>query len=380
MPSHRERVVAALHHEETDRVPIDFGAGPATMIHPEAYEKLLDHLGFDREPLVDGPQGEGQVVVPSERVLSRFDVDVRGIRVPEPHTMVGPNGFIDEWGVRWAKAHATAPFIVAEGPLQHLAEPTEDDLDRIPWPITDDLRRLTGLRERAESLRSLDFAVVLDLPNASFAQAQRIRGFVEFLEDLLVNPTFAAALLERVTDSLCGMASVVMNEVAGGIDGVSFLDDLGTQTGPMLSLDLYRRMLRSHHARFIQTLRSHTRATVIMHSDGAIRDFLGDLVDIGVEAINPVQVSAAGMEPAELKRQFGRNLAFWGGIDTHHVLPTGSPGEVEATVDALAEGGREFATSWPRYHPQMWWPCSTRHPGTLGKLPGCPGPPLPGLR
>jgi len=191
--------------------------------------------------------------------------------------MVGPNDFVDEWGVRWAQAHSRAPFIVVQGPLQHLAEPSETDLDAIAWPGAGDPWRITGLREQAKAFRASDYAVVLNLPNGSFAQSQRVRGFVEFMEDLLVNPTLAVALLDRVTDSLCRMAAAVLNEVGDVIDAVSFLDDLGTQTAPMLGIDLYRRLIRPYHARFIEALHMHTSAQVIMHSDGSIRDFLATL-------------------------------------------------------------------------------------------------------
>ena len=344
MLAHRERVLKALNHEETDRVPIDFGGGPATQIHPDAYSALLEYLDFEPESTNEGPRGEGQVVLPSDRVLRRFDVDVRGVRIAEKHRARTDYSYLDDWGVVWKKAHRTAAYINVEGPLQALDRPSSRDLDVIDWPFAEPDDAVAGLRERAERIRrDGDFAVVLNLPNCSFAQSQRVRGFSEFLEDLLVNRLFSEALLDHVTEALCRLAGAALDAVGDLADVVSFMDDLGTQTGPMLRPELYRNLVKPHHARFVETLHAHTRAPVLMHSDGAIRDLLGDLIDVGVQAINPVQVSAAGMEPARLKQEFGAHLAFWGGIDTHHLLPRGTPDdvadEVRLRISDLGRGG-----------------------------------------
>ncbi|MDA1258124.1 MAG: hypothetical protein O3C10_09840, partial [Chloroflexi bacterium] len=347
--SHRERVVRALNHEETDRVPIDFGGGPATQIHPDAYVRLLAHLGFQSEELIEGVRGEGQVVVPSDEVLERFDVDVRSAHLGQPdvrpRTRIDDLSYFDDWGVRWEKAHFTAPDINIEGPLQTLVDPAPSSVDSIEWPVPDDPGRVRGLRDRVEELRrNTDYAIILGLPNSTFALSQRLRGFTELLEDLLLNEAFAKALQERVTDVICGIAETALKEVGDLIDGVSFGDDMGIQTQSFVSRDLYRRMLKPHHARFVDTLHRLTDARVIMHSDGSIYEILGDIIDCGVDVINPVQTNADGMDPGRLKAEFGNDVCFWGGIDTQRVLPFGSPEEVAQEVrDSAAAGG----TSWP---------------------------------
>ncbi|MBI4220130.1 MAG: hypothetical protein HY682_08320 [Chloroflexi bacterium] len=346
--SHRERVIRALNNEETDRVPIDFGGGPATQIHPDAYLALLRHLGFESEELVEGERGEGQVVRPSERVLEHFDIDVRGFGLNDPESSprqyTGHNCYIDEWGVTWHKASFSAPWINVKGPLQDLAEPTPRDVQAMRWPSGSDPSRVRGLRERIERMRrETDYAIVLNLPNSNFALAQRIRGFTEFFEDLLLNPAFANALQERITDVICDIAALALNEVGDIIEGVSFGDDMGIQTQSFMSRDLYRQMVKPHHARFVEKLRNRTHAKVIMHSDGAIYDLLPDLIDCGVQVINPVQVNAEGMNPDRLKQEFGRDLCFWGGVDTQKVLPYGSArdvaDEVRRRLGDLGQGG-----------------------------------------
>ena len=335
--THRERVVRALNHEETDRLPIDFGGGPATQIHPTAYSNLLAKLGFEEENQPVSHRGEGQVVGPSERVLKHFDVDVRGFYTAEPDSSIGrpltESSYIDEWGATWDKAFLLAPYINVLGPLQHLSDPVSADVDSIPWPVPDDPGRIRGLRAKIEAAKAEgDYATVLNLPNSSFALSQRIRGFSELLEDLLLNQAFAEALQERVADVICGIAELALGEVGDIIDGVSFGDDMGTQTQSYMSPDLYSSMLKKHHARFVGTLHANTEAKVIMHSDGAIRQLIPDLIDCGVDVINPVQVNADGMDPEKLKQDFGNELSFWGGIDTQIVLPFGTPEDVAAAV------------------------------------------------
>ena len=335
--SHRDRVRKALNHEDTDRVPIDFGGGPATQIHPTAYSNLLKHLGFPEEDLPVSHRGEGQVVAPSEKILEYFDVDVRGFYTSTPDSSIGqplgPTRYSDEWGVEWDKSDVMHPYINVLGPLQHISEPVVADVETISWPGPDDLGRVRGLRARIEQVReNSDYAVVLNLPNSTFALTQRVRGFVETLEDLLLNEAFAEALQERITDVICGIATLALTEVGDLIDGVSFGDDMGVQNQSYMSDELYKKMVKPHHRRFVDTLHKHTDAKVITHSDGSIRELIPDFIDIGIDVINPVQVSATGMEPEQLNHDFGKDLAFWGGIDTQHVLPFGTAEDVVKAV------------------------------------------------
>ena len=342
--SHRDRVRKALNHEDTDRVPVDFGGGPATQIHPTAYSNLLKHLGFPEENLPVSHRGEGQVVAPSEKILEYFDVDVRGFYTSAPDSSIGKSlgktRYSDEWGVEWDKSDVMHPYINVLGPLQHITEPVVADVDSIPWPIPDDPGRVRGLRDKIENLRdNTDYAVVLNLPNSTFALTQRVRGFVETLEDLLLNEAFAEALQERITDVICGIATLALTEVGDLIDGVSFGDDMGVQNQSYMSDELYKKMVKPHHRRFVDTLHKNTDAKVITHSDGSIRELIPDFIDIGIDVINPVQVSATGMEPEQLNRDFGNDLAFWGGIDTQHVLPFGTASDV---VEAVQERRKDL--------------------------------------
>ncbi len=337
--THRERVVRALNHEETDRVPVDFGGSHETGIQADAYVALLDYLGFEPEfPEGGWSSDEEATIVPGEKVLHRFDVDVRGVdaRIPgvDVRTAIDANTARDGWGVVWKRSDASSPYINVRGPLQHLDVPSSGDIEALPWPDGDYGESVDGLRHRLQQMRDgTDYAIVLRLRNVgTLYLAQRLRGFAEYLQDMILNPGFVEELQERATEMACAFAAVVVGEVGDLIDGVSFGDDLGIQTQTMMSPDLYRKMQKPYHARFVDAIHRNTDAKVIIHSCGAIRPLLGDLIDCGVQVINPVQVNAAGMDPGELKRDFGDDLSFWGGIDTQRLLPTGSPKDVADEV------------------------------------------------
>jgi len=353
--THRERVLTALNHEETDRVPIDFGGSHDTAVNVHAYIALLKHLGFESEIRDEWERGAVETVIPSERVLRHFDIDVRGeeanIRDVDSATMLDENSFVNGWGVISRRAHAGAPFMIVEGPLQRLDDPTPADVESLPWPDSDNVVDLTGLRDRIERLRNqTDCALVVKLRNVgAFNLAQRLRGFTEFLEDLVINPAFAEALHDRLTDLICRFAATVLDEVGDLVDGASFADDLGIQTQTLLGPELYRSSVKPHHARLVETVHAHTDAKMIMHSCGSIRALLGDLIDCGIQVINPVQVNAEGMDSKELKREFGKDLCFWGGVDTQNVLPYGSPAdvaqEVRRRIADLGPGGGYVLTA-----------------------------------
>jgi uroporphyrinogen decarboxylase len=150
--------------------------------------------------------------------------------------------------------------------------------------------------------------------------------------DLADNHAFVEALLERTTTLQVAANEIILNELGSLVDVVYTSDDLGGQGGPLMSPACYRRLFSPHFARLWRHIRSRTPAFLMHHCCGSVHAFLADFVDLGVQALNPVQVSAADMEPARLKREFGRCLALWGGVDTRTVMPRGSAADVRAEV------------------------------------------------
>lgn len=338
----RERMLTALRHQEADRVPIDLGGG-TTGIEVEAYDRLKPLLGF---------QGQTRTFVRDhveidEPILQRFGVDTRYVRVGPPRgyrLQLDPdNSYVDIWGTRWRKPVSSLYYDMVEFPIK---DATMDDLRRYRWPDPHDPGRTDGLRERARRLaEETDHAVVLDVTGFGvFEQGWALRGFENFLADLIAEPEFAEALIQGVADYQIALYDHVLAEVGPYVQVVMVAEDLGTQTAPMVSPKTYRRMIKPAQKRVWQFIKSRTDAQLFLHSCGSVRAFIPDLIEIGVDILNPVQVAATGMDPKELKAEFGKDLTFWGGgCDTQKVLTFGTPDEVEAEVRQriaeLAPGG-----------------------------------------
>lgn len=338
----RERVLASLRHKEPDRVPIDLGAG-TTGIEVEAYDRLKALLGlkgqtktFVRDHVeVDDP------------ILQQFGIDTRYVRVGGPRghrvRIEADNSYLDIWGVRWQKPASSLYWDMVAHPI---AEPTLEALAAYRWPDPHDPGRTDGIRDRARTLSGQgEYAVVLDNTGfGAFEQGWALRGFENFYMDMVAEPKFAEALIQGVADYQVALYEHVLEEVGPYVDVVMVAEDLGSQDGPLISPETYRRMVKPAQKRVWQFIKSRTDAKLFLHSCGSVRRFIPDLIEIGVDILNPIQVAAAGMDPKELKREFGNDLTFWGGgCDTQRVLTFGTPDDVEREVRRrireLAPGG-----------------------------------------
>ena len=341
--THRQRVLATLNHEEPDRVPRDLGQGHASSIVDVAYARLVEHLGLQEQDADSVIDPFSRCVFPSEAVLRRFDIDCRALPLSlVGHEMLDANTYRDEWGTLSARAEG-GQFIFKEGPFQR-KEPTLAELEAYAWPDPRNPTRIEGLRETAIKIRQeTDYATVLPFPYAALTQVQGMRGFAEFLEDLAVRPVLAEAILEHNMMVNIGILEFLLDEVGDYVDVVTFGDDIGSTNSLMMSLEMYRRQLKPFHRRLVEAIKRKTDAKIVMHNDGAIYPMIPDIIDIGFDCLNPVQVSARGMETDRLKAEFGADLSFWGAIDTNFALPRGTPEDVRSEVGKrikdLAPGG-----------------------------------------
>ena len=344
--THRERVNKALNHEEADRVPRDMGgAGPAN-INITAYTNLVEHLGLQEQAGEIRTRSPNLTAAISEAILSRFDIDTRPLAVGKPdvnrEVVLDEHSYRDEWGVIWVRPEG-GHYINTVGPFQ-AKEPALSDLEEYNWPNPRDPGRVKGLKERAIKLREeTDFAIVLSLPFSIVRECQRVRGFAEWMEDLLINPALAEAVMEHTLMVAAGTAEFLLEEVGEYVDVVLFPDDMGFQDRPYMRPELYRQKVKPYHRRLVDAIKSKTKAKVLMHSDGSVYAIIPDLIDVGIDALNPVQVSANDMGSERLKAEFGGSLSFWGAIDTHWALPSGTPedvrNEVKTRMRDLAPGG-----------------------------------------
>ena len=219
-----------------------------------------------------------------------------------------------------------------------LANAASQDLDRFAWPDPDDPGWSRGLLEEARGIRQdSDYALVLSLPVGFAHQSQFLRGYDQWLVDCALDPSFVGRLMDHVIEIHMQVATNLLTELGDLLDVVLYADDMGFQDRPILSPGMFRRLIKPRQKRFLEHIKARTAAKVLYHTCGSIYTLIPDFIEAGVDVLNPVQTTAAQMDPARLKREFGRDLAFWGAVDTQHLLPQASPDEVKTRVRELVE-------------------------------------------
>ena len=346
--THRERLLATLNHEEPDRVPIDLGGAEFTSITWPAYENLKQYLGLEHETQIMSMIHS--VVHPDEAVLQRFDVDMRNVmpggyegghqKTLDEHT------FVDIFDVTWKRTAGTddVHFLHVDGPFYK--DLTIDLVESFDWPDPANPGNVNGIKDRVREIKaSGDYAVCLYLPGGFVHRGYAMRGFENYLKDLYKNREALTRMMDRLCDYWVGVAEATINEAgAGNIDVVYFGEDLGTQEGCMFDPEgIYATLMKPRHRRMVETVKGLGVDKVCYHCCGSAYKFIPHMIDIGVDALNPVQVTAKMMEPERLKADFGDRLSFWGGINTQRILPFGTPQEVAAEtrriIDILGAGG-----------------------------------------
>jgi uroporphyrinogen decarboxylase len=347
----RERVSLALNHQEPDRIPIDLGGSIVTSITKSAYIDLKQFLGLPQEEikLLDYVQ---QLPYLTEDLLQRFQVDFRMLQLPAataPGLSIFEEGdylaFIDRWG---SKLHMPRQgglyFDWVDFPIQSASLQA---LDEYQWPRPDPLENNLRLRDQAKFLYEMtDYALVGSavIGGGIFEQPARTMGLENFLMALVSEPQFVDRLMDRITDIYIESCNNYLDLLGDYIQVFTFWDDICTQDGWMIRPDLYRQLIKPKQKRLVEAIKKKTQAKLFYHSCGATFDLIPDLIDLGFDILNPVQVSARGMDSKRLKQTFGKDIVFWGGgVDTQSVLPFGKPqdvvDEVKRRIDDLAPGG-----------------------------------------
>jgi uroporphyrinogen decarboxylase len=339
----RERVLCALNHEEPDRVPIFFGTSGVTTMNTAAYDRLKAHLGLKAE--TRSFWRALQYAILDEEVMARFHSDGRPlIPGPAPSTLsrdIAPGRFVDAWGITWRLQPGNHYYDIAEHPLRNAAV---DDVQRFAWPDLAHPSRFAGLRDKARAIREAGLAVVALSGISPFEFSYMLRGMDQWFLDLAADHEFVHALIRKLTDLMRSAVERLLDEAGDFIDVIVTGDDLGSQKAPLISTAMYRQLVKPYHAELLSVIKARSRAKVFYHSDGNIYPLLPDLLEIGVDLLNPVHVSAKDMgDTARLKREFGDRLSFCGAIDSQSVLPRGTPDvvrrEVRRRIKDLAPSG-----------------------------------------
>lgn len=336
--SSRERVLAALNFQETDRIPIDFGSTIVTTIYYTAYDDLKHELGLDHETVMLAKLK--RLAVPDPAILDRFHVDTRFLQLgvyDGDQKELDAHSYLDEWGTTWKQAE-DGHFLFVDGPFFNLKKPTAADLSRCNWPDPDNPGYYRGLAERAAKLREEgDHAIILNMPNGLVHQCQFLRGFGDWLKDLYKNKEFVAGLMDRISEHWIRVAENALDATQGNVDVLFFGDDLASQQAPLFNPEKYQEMVKPRHREMIDAVKARADVKVLYHSCGAVEPMIEHLIDVGVDALNPVQVSANNMAPEMLKQKYDGRISFWGGINTQRVLPLGTLEDVRAEVRKMIE-------------------------------------------
>jgi len=353
----RQRILAALNHQESDRIPIDLGSSLVTSITKAAYVPLREHLGYPPDEIVIYDEVQ-QLPYVNEDVLERFGVDTRMVQLPPTHVkgveIIDDGEYWAMWD-RWG-AKMRMP---KDKPLYYdwvdfpITELTPQTLEAYQWPELDPPELIAGLKERAEHLRATtDYALMGSavIGGGIFEQGCRIMGMESFMMSMLTDPTLSGKLADGITDIYIESVDRYLAEVGGLIDVFTFWDDVSTQQGWMINPQSYVDIIKPRQKRLFEAIKSRTDAKLFYHGCGAVYELIPHLIEIGVDIVNPVQVNAEGMDSARLKQAYGDDIVFWGGgVDTQKVLPFGTPDEVRDEVkrridDFAPGGGFVFAT------------------------------------
>jgi uroporphyrinogen decarboxylase len=341
----RERMLTALNHGVPDRIPIDLG-GFQTGIHKVAYKALLEYLGFDEEITILDPVQ--QLAVPSERVLEKFHIDTRYVIAHGPDSFKGGielnkrdgrlwHDLKDEFGVIWSMPDDQNLFMdISYSPL---ADATINDLLDYPFPDGGDPSRFTGVREKAlEIKQNTPYALSSGISGVVYEFCWYMRGLERWCIDMIENPEFCTALLDKTSQYWVDWMVGFLGEVGDLLDIIMIGDDLAGQGGPLFSPKFYREFVRPRQHRVIQTIKEHTNAKIWYHTCGSCVEYIPDLIEMEVDILNPVQTSAKNMKPEMLKEMFGKDIVFWGGgIDSQHILPFASQAEIRQEVQKNLE-------------------------------------------
>lgn len=310
----RERVLAAIEHRAPDRVPVDYWA------HAPVTERLMAALG----------------VGDYEALLTRLGVDLRNVRGavryigPEHHYL--PDGReCNVWGVPVTARGGTYASSVTGAPLATATTVREVEAHRLPDPGWWDYAPIAEACAAAG-----DHAVMGGAWSPFFCQAMYVMGMAELLEAMAARPAVAEALLTRIADFFLESSRRHFEAAAGRMDIFFMGDDYGGQTGPLISLAMFRRFIKPHLARLFAQAHDFG-LKVMLHSCGSVYAFIPDLLEIGLDVLDPVQVRALDMSAEKLATEFGRDLCFHGSIDTQQTLPFGSAEDVRAEVRSRLE-------------------------------------------
>ncbi len=367
----RERVLVALQHKEPDKIPVDCGSERSTSIQAVAYNNLKKYLGIKggETKINDTIQ---QCVIPEQWFLDRFQIDV----VDLSRTFGDDPSDWKDWDlpdgsparlltwIKMERRHNMTVIVNEEGEeicqmpdsayyfdqsVWPLMGVQKDDFDDLPqymrkvmwtyladpmWSKSGKSNFYTTMRENAKKLyEETDYAIMAPFGGSIFEYEQYLYRTDELLMNLITHKSEMEKMTAKLTEIYMEILPKFLDAVSPYAQIIRMGDDLGIQSGPIISPKLYRDIYFPYHKKMFQMVKEKTDMYVYFHSCGAISEFIPDLIEAGVDILNPVQITAEGMEAEKLKKEFGKDIVFWGGgCGTQRVLPQGTPEEVRTDV------------------------------------------------
>ncbi|MHB8277117.1 MAG: uroporphyrinogen decarboxylase family protein [Candidatus Humimicrobiaceae bacterium] len=350
MRNRQERFNAALSHKETDRIPLDIGGSIVSSIATGAYEKLRDKLKLPKKQIQIQNLYSMSARI-DEDVLTMLEIDTRFFmddptrKLPKVIEKDGYLFYSDNWGFEYARSKkSNSGFSVIKPPL--IDAEKIDDIINFKWQNAASNIDIEWLLKRAKFLAEEEKVPVILEPDIGgvFEFPCWLRGTENFYIDLVMQSKIAEAIIDKTVQYKLDYYNLILPVIGGYVDLVRESDDLAGQNGLLISKKTYQKYIKPAHKKVFNAIKKNCKLKISLHSCGSIRELIPDFIDSGVEVLNPVQTSAYNMDLSELKREFGKDIAFWGaGCDSQFVLPVASPAkireEVKKVVDTLAPGG-----------------------------------------
>lgn len=348
----REIFDSALRHMPIERVIMDLGGNPISNMEGKSMDMLLQFLGY---PVEEGKRlmfGESRKL--DERLLKYFDIDTRSVgSILKPqkslYRIISDNEYIDEWGIR--RKFTGLYWDIVEHPLKGACI---EDLNEYPWPdpASVDMDLINSYKEAAKKLfNDTDYIICAEHPiYGIFELGCWMCGFDDFLVKMAIDEDFVHKFFEIILEYQKKVIDIYYGALGDHIHYTSSGDDFATQNSLFISPDMFKRFIKPYFKERIAHTKKYTKAKFLHHSCGSVYPIINDLIDVGVDILNPIQPKAKFMEAERLKNEFGSRIVFHGGIDTQELLPTGNKqsieNEVKRVIDIMAkDGGYIFAAA-----------------------------------
>ncbi len=338
--SRRDDFQRILHHECPERLVIDFGGNPLSSMEGQSMSRLLEFLGYDAvEKREFIPFGRVQRL--DERLLKHFDIDTRStgtILKPQDslYRKISDNEYVDEWGIR--RRYTGMYWDIVEYPLKGAEL---EDLENYQWPDPQsvDMKEIEEYASRAKKLyEETDYVICAEHPvYGIFELGCWLCGFDDFLIKMSIDEEFVHRLFEIVLNYQKKVIEKYYGALGRYVHYTSSGDDFATQTSMFVSPDMFRRLIKPYFKERITYTKKYTGAAYLHHSCGSVFPLIEDLIDCGVDILNPIQPKARDMQPEKLKNTYGNRMVFHGGIDTQDILPYGTKESIEETVRKTIE-------------------------------------------